>query len=241
MKTQNAFFAAALVLVTAFRIADAGEPVVETRDIAYSWSIDGGYPHTGIPAVDEKLTDWLVNLVKATMAEAAESYLPDLGYEGHVQSYEANLRHAVTRPGPEVVSVVFFAWRHYSLQAHPMTDITTVNLRLCGDELTLDDMFDDPEAALRIIAKESESTLRKKVREERPECFEDGESDAFLADGFEPARDNYENLGLEPDGVRVYFPLYQVLPYALGIRNVSVTLDKLAPAGPRKDIWPKAG
>jgi hypothetical protein len=222
----------------ALRAADAGGDG-DAREVAYSWEISGQYPHTGIAPVDERIKAWVTDAVKASMAEASESYGPDFGQEGRKQSYRTRLEHGVSRPGPGAVSVAFFRHSFQSLQAHPMTAVATVNLRNDGTELSLDDLFDDPDLALQILAREAEAYIRRETKRAHPGYF-DGDGSVFFEDGFEPTRENYATLALEPDGARVYFQLYQVLPYALGIPEAPVALDKLAPAGPNREIWPNA-
>lgn len=213
------------------------------REIAYSWTIEGRYPQTGNEAVDEQIREWVSDTVETSMRDASTSYGPDFGWEGHKQSYQAHVRHVLTRPGPGAVSVVFFYNSLYSLQAHSMTVVEALNLRPDGGNIAFNDLFADPEAALEILAEESEKYVKAKIRKENPEYFEDGGTgeSVFFMDGFEPTRENYETLALEPEGVRVYFQLYQILPFALGISEVPVPLETLAPAGPNPEIWPGAG
>lgn len=234
-------FAAAVAALPAASGEDGNGQAGE-REIAYSWTIEGHYPQTGNGAVDERIKKWVTDTVEASMEDASTSYGPDFGWEGHKQFYRANVRHVLSRPGPGAVSVVFYYNSLYSLQAHSMTAVEALNLRTDGGSIAFDDLFADPDAALKILAEASEKFIRAKIRKENPEYFGDGGADdgVFFMDGFEPTRDNYETLGLEPDGVRVYFQLYQILPFALGISEVPVSLETLAPVGPNPEIWPGA-
>lgn len=85
--------------------------------------------------------------------------------------------------------------------------------------VTLNDLFTDASSGLETVA-----TL---VREDLAtrEYFEPG--DDWMLEGTAPTPENYSNFTLSSDSLTIYFPPYQVGPYAMGPQQVSIPLTML--------------
>lgn len=232
---------AGLLIMAALSCAGAGdsaEGALPRREMGYTWTVKAAYPETGNEAADEAVRGWLERHVADHVAESGElaSASPDFP----VGEWTMQVEYTVTRPSRDVVSIVFSTCTYPSGAAHPLTTLDAVNCDLRnGALLHPADLFEDPEQAVAIMAEHAAGLIGESFRNRHPDQFPNGVEDgAWFAEGFRPTPENYSCLGLEAEGVRVYFQQYQILPYVFGSPNALIPLDLLAPAGPNPAIWP---
>ena len=213
----------------------AGAGAQEEGKLAYAWRAEAKYPVFGDERLDRKVRGWVEKRIGQLMDEVKDSATAD--YEG---SWEAGLSYELSRPSAKAVSVAFIIYTYPSGAAHPSSATEILNLSTeTGRELFLGDLFDDPDKALAIFAEHAPELVGALFKTENPKDFPDGMSDEyFFEEGFLPTRENYANLSLTPEGVRVHFRQYQILPYVFGMPAPLFSLALLAPAGPNPDIWP---
>lgn len=206
---------------------------------AYAWKAEAEYPRFGVEAADQKAAEWVKRIMNAAFADAQDVIEPNPDFAD--AGYEMGITYRTVRPLEGVASVVFEIYTYHKGAAHPLTEVEVLNLDLeNGEELTLDDIFANPDKALEIFAREAPALINARLRGEHPDMVKaDLGDDDFFKDGFTPARENYSALSLEPGGVRVHFQQYQVLPYVFGLPDPLFPLEMLAPAGPSERIWPK--
>lgn len=124
--------------------------------------------------------------------------------------------------------------------AHPIPlDATFVFDALTQRLMALDDLFIDPQAARRMLAgfarrKLEQDLLAKapgqdeatpKVRKE----WQDNMREMIDA-GTQPTEENFAEFQIDPDGLLLVFPPYQVAPYVYGTQIVAVPLKVFAAA-----------
>lgn len=228
------------MLVTAGALsapAIAGEPTKEK--LKHVWTFEAEYPQFGNETVDEKIRNWAeeaaVTLVEESK-EGATTLRPD-------SAMDMSITYEVTRPNDAVASIIYDIYTYPHGAAHPMRvlEVHTFDLNT-GNELTLEEYFGKPDEAVKILAAKVKERVKVFLGDSYPDVFENDDfstlDDDWFAEGSAPTRDNYAILSLEPEGVRVHFQLYQVLPYVFGLVHYVVPWDELAPAGPNPSILP---
>lgn len=237
MKATRTILACAIALFAFTAVSAAGDDAEKVR-FTNQWRVDVEYPQLGDNEVDKRIADWLERFINETMADAAVvSVSPD--FEG--EEWTMAVTYEKAQPSRRVVSLVFDIYTGSSRAAHPMSVVRVLNFDMDNSrELRLDDLFLNPEAALEIMAQNAPRLVADGIKEMFPEQFPSGVGeDAWFKEGFEPRRENYAALAIEPDGVRVYFQKYQVLPYVFGIVEAHFPLSLLEPAGPNHSYWGK--
>lgn len=204
----------------------------------FAWDVDVKYPEMGHAGMDERIREWVNSHVAACLDE-----VKDFANVGDIDfSWTMSMDYDTTAPSDKAVSLIFTTYTYAKSAAHPMRESNVLNFDTeSGKRLSFDDLFDSPDKALAIFAEHAPRLVTEKMKGDYPELFENngGPDDAFFVEGFEPDRDNYAQIGLEPEGVRVYFQLYQILPYVFGMPEALFTLDMLKEAGPRMAYWGK--
>lgn len=229
--------AALLALLAATPSLSAGEDG-ERVHFSNQWQVDAEYPQLGDAAIDKRIADWLEECINTSIADVAVVSV-DPGSEG--EQWTMAVTYEKTQPSRRVVGLVFDIYTGSNKAAHPMSVVRVLNFDLdTGKELRLDEMFLNPEAALEIMAHNAPRTVADNLKDMFPEQFASGvEEETWFREGFEPTRENYAALVIEPDGVRVYFQKYQILPYVFGIQEAHFPLSLLEPAGPNHALWGK--
>jgi|GEM_PF-1802986 len=159
-----------------------------------------------------------------------------LGYLNQRRGEFWNARAGLTAPesevGPWVLQVIPQVFQHsatitsvlftvtsYTGGAHPALDYGTLTFDLATQQiLTLADVFQagvDPYAVIAPIAREDLTTRFPDLTD-------------FINPGTEPIADNFNNWVLTSDSLVLYFPPYQVGPYAAGPQTVTIPLVDLA-------------
>ncbi len=202
----------------------------------YRWSLEVKYPRIGAEAVDKDIRGWFRSVIPSAGEDAAEFAEFDLDAVGLEEGgWEMIIDHEITRPSPRAVSIRFDIHTFPFGAAHPSGQVEVLNYDLeTGRRLTIYDLFRNADKALEIMAANAPALVAEDFKGEFAETIED---DDWFKDGFTPTPDNYSALVLEPEGVRVVFQQYQILPYVFGMRTALFPLSLLEPAMPNKDIW----
>lgn len=225
------------MLAAALRPVNAGE--AERKTLKHRWTIDAAYPQFGDDKIDAAIREWLESTITDIMEQSKGEAITM-----RTEAFNENgIDYKEFQPSDDAVSVAFTVFTYPSGAAHPMTAITTRNyLRGSGKPLTLDDTFAKPDLALEILSQHAKANVKAYLKKNYPDAFENDDysmlDEDWFMDGTAPTRDNYDTLVLEPGGVRVYFQLYQVLPYVFGLVNYFVPVEDLEAAGPNGKIWP---
>ncbi|MCD8351296.1 MAG: RsiV family protein [Planctomycetaceae bacterium] len=232
IKAAAAILCMAVIALT----ATAGE--AKTVTFQHSVNMVVEYPQVGVESIDQQVREWLEERLAETVAGMAGVAIdPDMedGDDGITVEY------ALERPSDRALSVVFRTSSFPFKAAHPTarTDVLSFDLR-SGGRLTMDRMFQNPDAALAYMATHARARIAESLvrtnGDQIPADLAD-DDDYWFVDGFQPTQDNYAALALVPGGVRVIFQQYQVLPYAFGMPTVFFSLDELDPAGPDLALW----
>lgn len=243
---MSALFAAALFMTAALAVtpvwaAEPGAPREDEASITLregDFDIDVRYPRLGQAAVDDDLARWAAHVVAAFrqgLAEPDDAARPATGTSdpnAHHFVNELKVTYEVTRASARAeraVTVVFNVWT-YTGGAHGNLDIITLSYDTAsGTRLTLESLFADTEGALALLAAYCYDELAESLGDARVEDM--------LRGGTSPDADNYASLALTPEGLRVYFPPYQVAPWSAGPQQVDVPLGVLIDAGPKLELW----
>lgn len=237
-------FAVALATVVAHGSACAEEEGKtageETVKATCRITIEVEYPKLNKPRVDEIIANWVNDRVQeaaVTASDHLDTYEPEYDISGGIE-------YTMIQNSPEIVSVKFFCHLYPYRAAHPTGTVFILNLSgETGELLSLDNMFKDPGKALEIMSGHARQAITESLTKEFADdpdmnVPEMTESDWFMK-GSAPSRDNYGCIGLEPEGIRVYFQQYQILPYFLGTPDALIPFEKLSPAGINEAILPK--
>ncbi|WP_296644353.1 DUF3298 and DUF4163 domain-containing protein [Romboutsia sp. 13368] len=128
--------------------------------------------------------------------------------------YEVYINNDVTYDRNNIISIVMTKYE-FTGGAHGMTYLDTYNYNLLtGDRLTLGDMF-KPEVDYKEV-------VNKFIIEEinnNPEIYFKGD------EGFKGIREN-QDFYIDEDGVVIYFGLYEITPYYVGIPKFKLKFDE---------------
>jgi hypothetical protein len=184
------------------------------------------YPSVGSKEIDADIRQWVTGLAEAFAANATALTLPG---EDDAPPNELWGSYTVAAPSPAGLSLTFEIWT-YTGGAHGNLDVLTLNYSLLtGQRLGLVDLFEDPEAALRIMSDWAYKELSQRLGGMRQE--------QTLRTGLTPVPENFASLTLVPQGVRINFQPYQVAPWAAGAQKVTIPLEELLPARPLLRLW----
>ena len=200
------------------------------------------YPSVGNGEIDSDIRDWV-----SQIANAFESHLnimPGLdNMEGgdwldsaeqdmDAPKFELFGNYTVSHPSRNAISLTFELW-NYSGASQGNLDIMTLNYsKLSGKRLDLVDIFEDPEAALKIMSEFSRKALQTRLGAAR--------HTHTLLSGTEPLAENFASLTLTPGGICINFQPYQVAPWSAGIQKVEMPLEELALAKPMLALWDRS-
>lgn len=232
-----ACLAACFLLIFVHHPAAFGGEVKKTTKQATTAEVS--YPYFNKEKIDADLQNWLSEraiemldgeptIISFDMEE--DSLTVEIGYETHY-------------PTDKVVCLEFDIFRYPLHAAHPMTFVATRHYNLgTGELLELDSLFADPDKALSIIAGQAKAKTREYMKIRMGSDFADDAAslldEGWFKEGTAPTRDNYSNLILLPEGIKVVFQQYQVLPYVFGLVEYTVPISDLETAGPNAEVWP---
>ena len=188
---------------------------------------DGGvitmyYPETGNAAVDKTvlavITKELNNFERDTGVPSPDETRPERAISSN---------YIIHRPSTTSLGVEFtlcesdgkgFCHKH------------NLNFSLVdGRLLALEDMFDNPKLALKLMSDWTRRTLPKEV----PNLW----SKDLLNEATAPTAKNFYHLLATSKGLRIVFDIGQVGPMAVGDPELTMPLAKLAQAGPKPEVW----
>lgn len=192
--------------------------------------ININYPSIGMPAVDKDIRRWATSI-----ADVFSEYLDQTEAFGATDvrderpPYELLASYSVSRPSDAAISITFEVWT-YTGGAHGNLDIITLNYSLLtGQRLTLLDLFENSDEAIKLMAQWSYTELARR--------FSGSLREEMLKNGTQPVPENFAALTLTPTGITVCFQPYQVAPWAAGAQKVAMPLEELAQAKPLLRIW----
>ncbi len=195
------------------------------------WKIDAEYPVFDLPDIDNHIKAWLTAHAASVMddvKDSADADIPEM-------LFSLEIRYSVTAAPSGAVNVLFTSLSESNHAAHPSTRLNTLNFSPKGKILFLDSLFAWPDRALDIFAREAPQRIKEYYSDQKEEL---ADLDSMIAEGTKAIRENYSCYAVEPDGLRIHFQQYQVVPYYLGMPDVLIPLAALAPAGPNAEIWP---
>ncbi|MDR0815926.1 MAG: DUF3298 and DUF4163 domain-containing protein [Desulfovibrio sp.] len=183
------------------------------------------YPSLGRAGIDAEIRRW----VTAIADEFEENFAGDDATDDDVPKYELQGSYVVTRPSATAISFTFELWT-YTGGAHGNLDIITLNYSLLtGQCLDLVDLFEYPDAALKLMSDWSARELLRR--------FAGTQMKQMILDGTASEAENFANLTLTPDGVTIQFQPYQVAPWAAGAQQVEMPFEELLNARPLAAVW----
>jgi hypothetical protein len=201
--------------------------------------IEAAWPELGIGRVDMESEAFVLLRVAAFERDVADAALevgkedPALLKEIFAHPHELTIEHSVARPSARAASILWTI-QTYTGGAHPLLEMAANNYDVAnGYPLLPEDLFVDPGLAVLLFTRISRRELA--ARTDGPE--EDPLADNMLRSGTEPLEENFRIFTLTPRGIRLYFPPYQVAPWAAGVQIVDVSLEELEAAKPRLEYW----
>jgi hypothetical protein len=190
-------------------------------------------PYTGNKAIDERIRVWKETLrsdaVKSFARDCAAQGNSALSGSGEPDYYlEINYETSSTLSG--TISVLFLP-SSYSGGAHPNTEVVTMNFNpLNGRLMEYADIFGDTNGLLDFLSAYAYAAFR-------PVLGEIWEAGPDMAEGLDAKAANLNRFVLNPQGLVLVFPPYQIAPYSKGILSCLVPLDKLLRFKPKPGIW----
>ena len=201
---------------------------------------DGGtitmyYPETGNAAVDEAILAVItteLNSFEKDSSEDSTKNPADNSTEGSDIGRAISSNYVIHRPSPTSLGVEFTLCTEHSKEfcfcyKHNL-NFSLVDGRL----LTLEDMFEDRQVALKLMSTWSRRALPKEV----PYIWTNKDS---IQKATMPSTENFHNQLIIPNGLRLVFDVGQVGPMAVGNPELDMPLKALAAAGPRPEVWGK--
>ncbi len=192
------------------------------------------YPKTGNSVVDKIVYDRIARDAKEFFNEVAK-------YEGNpaiaewLNGWNRHSNYKISRPSDSVIDIVLGLggyqggngpWHYKEHLYFHLPD---------GKQLGFNDLFDDPQMALKLMSAWSRKHLEGLLIKQgmAPDKIK-SERESF-AEGTAPTRQNFSALTLRPDGIDIHFGYYQV---RVGEDpDTFMPLRELKKAGPKAQIW----
>lgn len=181
--------------------------------IAYpTWILDN-------PTTAETVVGWIGEARSQFLALAAEYW------DAFTFAYSLDISYEETTLAEQTRSVVFTI-SEYTGGAHPNSYFQTYTVDVStGELLTLADVFRDVDTGLLAVSGLAAQAILSDMGE-----MADAQ---WVTDGTAPEPVNFQHWVLADNALRVFFPPYQVGPYAMGPQVVDIPLsdvyDLLAP------------
>jgi Protein of unknown function (DUF3298). len=225
-----------LTLLLHYPTVFAGEVKKTARQAT---TVEVSYPYFDNKKIDADLQEWLSENALAMLDGEPSA----ISFDMEEDSLTVEISYETHYPSEKVVSLEFEIFRYPLHAAHPMTFIITRHYNLeSGESLELDNLFADPDKALSIIAGQAKEKTREYMNLRMGSDYDDSDAslleDGWFTEGSAPTRDNYSDLILLPDSIKVVFQQYQVLPYVFGLVEYTVPISDLEAAGPNAEVWP---
>ncbi len=167
-------------------------------------------PQTGVKSIDTDLAAW----AKA-MKKEFEGYDHPAGLPSATGAYSADLSFDVARNDNAMFAVVF-NYDTFAGGAHPNHELYAFNyLRKDGARVDFAEIFGM--AGTRRVSQLAIADL----------IAQGVVDDDWVRRGAGPAPENFSAFVLHPKALEIFFPPYQVAPYAAGAQTVSIPLARL--------------
>lgn len=201
------------------------------------------YPSFGNKVVDQDIREWVTDMADAFASNSGLGALPvedeasgmlldspagaDVSY--NAAPFELWGAYRISRPSAAAVSIAFELW-NYTGNTEGNLDIITLNYSLLtGQRLSLVDIFEKPDIALKLMSSWSRKVLDSRLGAARRA--------RMLTEGTEPLPENFSSLTLTPEGICINFQPWQVAPKDVGIQRVTMPLEELLPSSPLLALW----
>ena len=190
------------------------------------------YPKTGNPAVDKIVYGRVTRDAKEFFNEVAKQKRDGASAE-ELKNWQRYSNYKISRPSDNVINIIF-GFGGYQGGRAPWYYKESLSLRLSdGKQLGFNDLFDDPQMALKLMSAWSRAHIKDLAPKDNPPL--NGLQEERFAEGTAPSRQNFSKFMLRPDGIDIYFDYYQ-----LGLvanTNIFMPLYELKKAGPKAQIW----
>lgn len=175
--------------------------------IAYpTWILDN-------PATAEAVIRWIGEVRSQFLALAAEYW------DAFTFAYSLDIAFEETALAEQTRSVIFTV-SEYTGGAHPNSYFQTYTVDAStGQLLTLADVFRDVDAGLLAVSGLAAQAILSEMGE-----MADAQ---WVTEGTAPEPVNFQHWALADNAFRVFFPPYQVGPYAMGPQVVDIPLSDL--------------
>lgn len=180
------------------------------------------YPHFGNSKADADLEFWVKKSVH-TFITGIEA-LASPGEE----RYSLAIDYDVSDASPLYVSIVFRISADLGAERSAPGMVTFTYDLTDGRRLEFEDIFDDTAGLVYFMSLYVREELTARLGAEYAESIARGTSPDLL---------NFSFFALEPFGVKVFFPPYQVADGSLGEQSVMLPLEKLKAYKPKMKVW----
>jgi hypothetical protein len=220
--------AAAPAKTPAARTRPALPRTVDSHTIAQrgeGYRVNITYPQVGSPAADAEIAIWAREQAVAFTDSVRMLPTPP------PVPYELLISYETVKASSRVISVVFFIGTFMG-GAHPEPGLATfVYDKRDGRRLSYDDLFMRQDGIAQAFSGICRAALSKQLG--------DRIAVDMLDAGTAPEMANFDLFAITDNGIRIYFPPYQVAAYSEGYLNVAVSLGELARFKPHLAFWNK--
>jgi len=193
--------------------------IAETNDYYYT---DISYPETNIPFLNEEISAYIEKTI-SDFKKIIQDNIIDLPEEIRSSATGSLIMKYSIISENGIVSILFENGE-YSGGAHGNVFFKTFNYNPSSKKLlTLADLFKKDSDYIQRISELSRIKLSEKMNEYLDEFLV-----SMIEGGTEPKSENFENFGITREGIMIYFPPYQVAPYALGTHEVSISFEEVS-------------
>lgn len=130
--------------------------------------------------------------------------------------------YAIENLSAKIISIRFDISEYVRGSAHPNNFTEVLNFRVSdGKVLRLTDIFQPESTYVEQLSKFTFEDLKKQL--EKIDAY----TEESVKLGTSPKEENFQNILLVQNGVKVIFDPYQVGPYALGVQSVVIPFEKI--------------
>lgn len=181
------------------------------------------YPQVGNPVADAELSIWARE--QAAMFTQSVQMIPMLP----PVPYELSISYKTLKASAQVISVVFFISTSMGGTNPEPGQATFIYNMHDGRRLSYNDLFMQYEEIVWALSGICRTSLTEQLGDKAIKTM--------LEAGTAPDMANFDLFALVPNGIRVFFPPYQVAPYSEGYLNVTIPLTELTQFKPHKAFW----
>ena len=190
------------------------------------------YPKTGNSVVDKIVYDRITRDAN-DFFDIVDKEVRDGADAKSLERWRRYSNYKISRPSDNAINIVF-GFGGYQGGRAPWYYEESLYFHLPdGKQLGFNDLFDDPQMALKLMSAWSRAHIKDLAPKDNPPL--NGLQEERFAEGTAPSRQNFSKFMLRPDGIDIYFDYYQ-----LGLvanTNIFMPLYELKKAGPKAQIW----